>query len=89
LTAFCFAGFGTDRLRRAKVMKTAGRQNPNRWGNASNPSTWRGSSEQILLNHVGWEARNGPAVAGVFFLDFPFYRTNQDLASVGVAFLAV
>jgi hypothetical protein len=24
---------------------------------------------------VGWEARKSPAVAGVFFLDFPFYRT--------------
>jgi hypothetical protein len=101
-------------------MKTAGRENPNRWGNASSnrahgaelqnrscsimwagkqekvrplqecffltflfiervqqPSTWRGTSEQILLNHVGWEARKSPAVAGVFFLDFPFYRTYK------------
>ena len=31
--------------------------------------------KQILLNHVGWEARKSPAVAGVFFLDFSFYRT--------------
>src|SRR6202163_1472913 len=30
LTTFCFAGFGTDRLRREEVMKTAGRENPNR-----------------------------------------------------------
>jgi len=75
LTAFCFAGFGTDRLRRAKVMKTAGRENPKSLGQrVQQPSTWRGSSEQILLNHVGWEARKSPAVAGVFFLDFPFYR---------------
>jgi hypothetical protein len=43
------------------------------------PSTWRGSSEQILLHHVGCEARKSPAVAGVFFLDFPFYRTYQEL----------
>jgi hypothetical protein len=28
---------------------------------------------------VGWEARKSPAVAGVFFLDFPFYRTYQAL----------
>ena len=82
LTAFCFAGFGTDRLRSEEVMKTAGRENPNRWGNASSkPSTSRGSSEQILLNHVGCEARKSPAVAGVFFLDFPFYRTYRDLAA--------
>jgi hypothetical protein len=26
---FCFAGFGTDRLRRQEAMKTAGRENPN------------------------------------------------------------
>src|ERR1700730_17226325 len=25
---FCFAGFGTDRLRREQAMKTAGRENP-------------------------------------------------------------
>src|SRR5580692_9888062 len=30
LTTFCFAGFGTDRLRRQKAMKTAGRENPKR-----------------------------------------------------------
>jgi|SRR5580704_2755895 hypothetical protein len=32
LTTFCFAGFGTDRLRCQEAMKTAGRENPNRWG---------------------------------------------------------
>ena len=29
LTAFCFVGFGTDKLRRQEAMKTAGRENPN------------------------------------------------------------
>src|ERR1700730_17764980 len=29
LTTFCFAGFGTDRLRREEAMKTADRENPN------------------------------------------------------------
>jgi hypothetical protein len=32
---------------------------------------------------VGCEARKIPAVAGVFFLDFPFYRTYQELTSEG------
>ena len=32
LTAFCFVGFGTDRLRRYEAMKTAGRENPNHRG---------------------------------------------------------
>src|SRR6266849_4882417 len=31
LTTFCFVGFGTDRLRCEEAMKTAGRENPNRW----------------------------------------------------------
>src|SRR6202521_902389 len=29
LTTFCFAVFGTDRLRREEAMKTAGKENPN------------------------------------------------------------
>jgi hypothetical protein len=59
-------------------MKTAGRENPNRWTKASSKSsTWRGSSEQILLHQVGCEARKSPAGVGVFFLDFPFYRTYR------------
>jgi hypothetical protein len=32
LTTFCFAGFGTDRLRCQEAMKTAARENPNRRG---------------------------------------------------------
>ena len=62
-------------------MKTSGRGNPNRLGyTAQQPSSWRGRSKQILLDRVGWEARKTLAGAIVFFLDFPFYRTFQDLA---------
>jgi hypothetical protein len=43
------------------------------------PSIWCGQSEQILLNQVGCGARKSPAGGDVFFLDFPFYRTNQAL----------
>src|SRR5450432_4029082 len=58
------------------------RSDENRWQrkpqslgqSVQQPSTWRGRSKQILLNQVGCEARKSPAVAGVFFLDFPFYR---------------
>jgi hypothetical protein len=46
---------------------------------APEPSTWCGRSEQIQLNQVGCEARKIPADAELFFLDFPFYRTNRDL----------
>jgi hypothetical protein len=61
-------------------MKTAGRGNPNHWGySAQRPSPWRGWSEQISFDHVGWVARKTPAAGDVFFLDFPLYRTFQAL----------
>src|SRR6266849_1936632 len=47
---------------------------------APQPSTWCGRSEQISLDQVGCEARTIPAEGDVFFLDFSFYRTNQELA---------
>jgi|SRR5271165_500313 len=43
---------------------------------APQPSTWRGRSEQILLNQVGCEARKIPAEGKVFFLDFYLYRAS-------------
>jgi hypothetical protein len=80
---FCFAGFRTDWLRREQPMKTAGRENPNRWVKVpSTPSPWRGSSEQISLDHLGWEARKTPAAGHVFFLDFSLYRTSRGVATL-------
>src|ERR1700730_13693568 len=62
-------------------MKTAGRRTPNRWATVPcTPSQWRGRSEPISLDHLGWEARKTPADGDVFFLDFPLYRTSQELA---------
>jgi len=46
------------------------------------PSTWCGRSKQILLTHVGCEARKNPAAGEVFSLDFYFYRTYQELANI-------
>jgi hypothetical protein len=64
-------------------MKTAGRGNPNNWAySTQHPSPWRGSSEQISLDHVGWEGRKILAGAIVFLLDFPLYRTSQDLSGL-------
>src|SRR3984957_5077389 len=64
-----------------QAMKTAGRGNPNRWATAPcTPSPWRGRLEHISLDHMGWETRKTPAAAEVFFLDFPLYRTSQDLS---------
>jgi hypothetical protein len=83
LTAVLFAGFGTNRLRCDEAMKTADREPKSLGQNSQQPSTWRGSSAQILLNQAGCEARKTPADGGVFFLDFPFYRTLPGLRSFG------
>jgi hypothetical protein len=69
LTAVLLAGFGTDRLRREEAMKTARRRTPKLPGSpARQPSTWRGRSEQILLNQLGCEARKIAAMGEIFFL---------------------
>jgi len=36
--------------------------------------------KKSFLHYVEWKVRKYPATGGVFFLDFPFYRTYQDLA---------
>jgi hypothetical protein len=73
LTAFCFAGFGTDRLRRAKVMKTAGRENPNRWGNASSNRA-PGAEVQNSSYSIMWAGKQEKVrlLQGCFFLTFLF-----------------
>jgi hypothetical protein len=83
LTAVLFAGFGTNRHRCDEAMKTADREPKSLGQNSQQPSTWRGSSAQILLNQVGCEARKTPADGGVFFLDFPFYRTLPVMRLIG------
>src|SRR5215469_17973173 len=63
----------TDRLRCERAMKTAGRENPNRWAkHVQQPSTWCGRSNQILLIQGGCEARKIAAVGEVFFLTSTF-----------------
>jgi hypothetical protein len=77
-TAFCFAGFGTDRLRREKVMKTAGREKPKSLGQrVQQPSTWRGSSEQLLIHHVAGKQEKVRPLQGCFFLTFPFRELTR------------
>jgi hypothetical protein len=81
LTTFCFVGFGTDRLRRQAAMKTAGKENPNRCAITRQPTELLGRKlEASRLNQAGWKARKHPAMGKYFFLTFPFYRTNRDLA---------
>ena len=65
-------------------MKIAGGENPNHgvaW--PRNRAQRRGGAEQISLDQVGCEAEQIPAEGDVFFLDFSFYRTYQDLTRMG------
>ena len=73
LTTELLVGFRTDWLRRQEAMKTAGRGTQTRYATVrSEPSSWSGRLEQILLNHAGWKARKNPAAGRYFFLTFPF-----------------
>ena len=78
LTAFCFAGFGTDRLRREEVMKTAGRENPNRWGNASSNRA-HGADGQNRSCSIMWAAKqeNFQPTEMCFFLTSPFIELTR------------
>jgi hypothetical protein len=56
LTTFCFAGIGTDRLRREQAMKTAGRENPNRWARAPRNRA-HGAAGQNRSRSIKWAAK--------------------------------
>src|SRR5271169_4413709 len=56
LTAFCFAGIGTNRLRCEEVMKTAGRENPNRRANVSRTRA-PGADGQNKSCSIQWAAK--------------------------------
>src|ERR1035438_10284741 len=73
LTTFCFVGFGTDRLRREEAMKTAGRENPNRWAIlVSNRA--RGAVGQNRSRSIKWAGKQEKfrPMQGCFFLTSTF-----------------
>src|SRR5262249_43179754 len=53
---FCFAGFGTDRLRCKQAMKTADRENPNRWA-AKLSNRASGADDQNRPCSIKWAAK--------------------------------
>ena len=59
LTKCCFAGFGTDRLRRKQTMKTAGRENPNHWTTSSSNRA-SGAEAQNRSCSNKWAAKQEP-----------------------------
>ena len=73
LTTFCFVGFGTDRLRCEEAMKTAGRENPNRWTPiASNRA--HGAAVQHRSCSIKWAGKQEKLrpMEECFFLTSPF-----------------
>src|SRR5277367_3520966 len=82
LTAFCFVGFGTDRLRREEAMKTAGRENPNRWATlASNRAP--GAGGQNSSGSIQWaekQEKSRPKEM-CFFLTSTFIELTRSLIS--------
>jgi hypothetical protein len=78
LTAFCFAGFGTDRLRSEKAMKTAGRENPNRRANVSRTRA-HGADGQNKSCSIQWAAKQEKVrpTEMCFFLTSPFIELTS------------
>src|ERR1700681_3101123 len=73
LTTFCFAGFGTDRLRREEAMKTAGRENPNHVATLPHNRAY-GAVDQNRSRSTKWAAKQEkfrPREV-CFFLTSPF-----------------
>jgi hypothetical protein len=73
LTTFCFVGFGTDRLRCQEAMKTAGRENPNRWTILSSNRAL-GAGGQNRSCSIQWAAKQEKfrPMQGCFFLTSTF-----------------
>src|ERR1700731_1742367 len=80
---FCFAGFGTDRLRCKQAMKTAGRENPNRLA-AKLSNRANGAAGQNRSCSIKWAAKveNFRPREKCFFLTFPLQKLLHVCASV-------
>ena len=78
LTTFCFAGFGTDRLRREEAMKTAGSENPNRGGTLSRNRA-HGAVGQNKSRSIKWAEKQEKVRPKemCFFLTSPFIELDR------------
>jgi hypothetical protein len=77
----CLSVSDTEWRRHRRKMKPLGWKNKStcRISRTSQISEASGQKKSFL-HYVGWKVRKYPATGGVFFLDFPFYRTSRDLA---------
>jgi len=78
LTTFCFAGFGTERLRREEAMKTADSENPNR-GVASPRNRAYGAVGQNQSRSIEWAEKQEKfrPTEVCFFLTSPFIELTR------------
>src|ERR1700723_4057729 len=78
LTMFCFAGFGTDRLRCQEAMKTASRENPKRWGIVPSNRA-HGAVGQNSSRSIRWAAKQEKLqpLQWCFFLTSPFIELHR------------
>src|SRR5271168_3814962 len=80
LTAFCFVGFGTDRLRCEEAMKTAGRENPNRWATlASNRAPGAGGQNRSCSIQWAEKQEKSRPKEMCFFLTSTFIELIREL----------
>src|SRR5271155_98026 len=84
LTTFCFAGFGTDRLRCQEAMKTAGRENPNRRGRVPRNRA-HGAEGQNSSRSIRWAEKQEKfqPMEMSFFLTSSFIELTRTYARCG------
>ena len=75
LTTVLLVGFGTDGLRREEAMKTADRENPNRWAKVSGNRTHGAAGQNRSCSFISAVKQENSSRGDVFSLDFSFYRT--------------
>src|SRR5258708_22568325 len=75
---FCFVGFGTDRLRRQEAMKTAGRENSNRWALLASNRV-HGAVGPHESRSIKWAAKQEKfqPLEEFFFLTSPFIELTR------------
>src|SRR5208282_1607967 len=84
LTTFCFAGFGTDRLRCQEAMKTAARENPNRRGTVPRNRA-HGAVGQNTSRSIKWAEKQEKFQPGerCFFLTSTFIELTRTYRDAG------
>jgi|SRR5580658_6725201 hypothetical protein len=89
LTTFSFVGFGTDRLRREEAMKTAGRENPNRWATmASNRAPAAGDQNRSCSIQWAEKQEKSQPVEMCFFLTSTFIELIRQVDYADVSSVA-